>query len=324
MDHHDRLWAELIFPWCGGSTLLQLRAVCRAFRGLLKESLLWLPWTLELLQLRYDERIDGWRGVMRGMQREANTRANCETGRFILGPLLEIDGWRAIYVAGRIAAFHHSGVNLFDPDTGALVASFKLERPELGVRSTGNNIVLDRWVPFCVAGGRGLLLDCVAARLVGFAPLDPGWGSDFRFSTAGACLSWRRRGRSEVTVMRFETTTWREVARVWLAHLQVQFGLCEHGHSYLLFDQQHRTLRLMDLATGLLKRAFNPRTPPPFCGGDALARSPAYTLCAPAAALFAFFAVVFFADCDFVLARTETYLLGGDTAPGAVTFRISG
>ncbi len=54
MDPRYRLWVELIFPRCASApaALLALRAVCRAWR-------LWLPFTMVLPQLRYDERIEG-------------------------------------------------------------------------------------------------------------------------------------------------------------------------------------------------------------------------------------------------------------------------
>ncbi len=82
-----QLWAELIFPWCGGlPTLLRLRAVCRAFRAQLDASRLWLPLTMELPQLRYDERLAGWVGVERGMVREVNTRAIARLAVLHWGP----------------------------------------------------------------------------------------------------------------------------------------------------------------------------------------------------------------------------------------------
>ncbi len=266
MDTFDRLWEQLVFPWCAcPQALLRLRAVCRGFRHLLNESRLWLPWTAELSRLCHDERVDGWRGVSRAILRENNTRANCDMAHCVRGPLLEIDGWRAVFVAGRVAAFHSAGITLLDPGTGAVLGSFVLDRPELGLRSTGNNVVLDRWIPFGVAGGRGLVLDCVAAQVWDFAPLDRAWGYEFRFSVAGSCLSWRRRGRTQVTVVRLDgshagaTVMW-QVARMQMAHLQIQFGLCDHGRSCLLFDQRQRTLQLVELTTGVPLRVFIPRT----------------------------------------------------------------
>ncbi len=67
MDPRDRLWAELVFPWCAPApaALMAVRASCRAWRAQLDNSRLWLPFTMELPRMRYDERLAGWSGVVR-------------------------------------------------------------------------------------------------------------------------------------------------------------------------------------------------------------------------------------------------------------------
>ncbi len=96
MDPRDRLWGELIFPRCGElRALLALRAVCRAFRAQLNKSRLWLPLTMELPQLRFDERVDGWRGVERAMRRKANTRTNCDAVTAHAGLFYACREWRS-------------------------------------------------------------------------------------------------------------------------------------------------------------------------------------------------------------------------------------
>ncbi len=144
MDPHDRLWGELIFPWCGGGpALLPLRMVCCSFLAQLNESRLWLPWTLELPQLR---RPMGWRGVEQAMRREANTRANCAAGHFLLGPVLHVPCAETIMiVASRAAVFCRGSVGLFDLDTGVLVSSFDTGSMSFELH---DNVVLDRWILF--------------------------------------------------------------------------------------------------------------------------------------------------------------------------------
>ncbi len=262
MDPRDRLWVELIYPRCGPPALLALRAVCRAFRAQLNNSRLWLPFTMVLPQLRYDERISGWRGVERAMEREANTRANCDAGRYTCGPVVDVDDVRRVmYVAGRIVVFCFPVVHLFDLDTGARVGSFEIDRP---VDQT--EVAVDRWIPFATSDDRVLLLDCVAARLVEVAPTDV----DRRrtvFSVAGPCVSYRMPLGGNATVVHIcggpnDATIMREITRVRLAHKD-QFELCERGRSYLLRDFRKDTLQLFDIATDQIKRTFTPRACPP-------------------------------------------------------------
>ncbi len=59
-----------------------------------------------LPQLRFDERIEGWRGVVQGMQREVVTRANCNAGHFTRGLVLDLPNARQLLlVGGRVAVF---------------------------------------------------------------------------------------------------------------------------------------------------------------------------------------------------------------------------
>ena len=85
MDPRDRLWHDLVFVRCDASALLSLRAVCRTFRAQLRDSRLWLPLTMVVSRMRYDERLAGWAGVERAMKREDVTRANCDAGRYTRG-----------------------------------------------------------------------------------------------------------------------------------------------------------------------------------------------------------------------------------------------
>ncbi len=261
MDPRDRLWAELIFPWCEPVALLRLRAVCRAFLGQLNLSRLWLPVTMELPRMRYDERLAGWAGVERAMTREEVTRANCDAGRCTRGPVLEGhdgDAYRVMYVGGRIAVFCHRAVHLFDVDTGARVASL-----DVGGSDFHNAAAVDRWIPYAANDNRVLLLDCVAARLVEMAPADTSDGYS-RFTVAGPCVSYRMSQGTDVTVFHISggpdgATIVRETARVRLASTADRFALCERGHSYLLHDGHIGTLQLFDIATGQLKRTFTRR-----------------------------------------------------------------
>ncbi len=217
---------------------------------------------MELPQLRHCERLAGWHGVEQGMRREAVTRANCAVGAFALGPVLAIPKgthW-VLHVAGRIAAFCNDCVQLFELNTGAPVACFA------GLNMMHNiddQIVLDRWIPFCAVDARGLLLDCVAARLMEFAPPDPYRDRSER-SIAGHYFSHRTHGRDAVvTIVRVDSgpddaTVLHEVAYVQLAPSDV-FALCEGGQSYLVFDAHQHTLQLFDLASRQLVRAFTLR-----------------------------------------------------------------
>ncbi len=270
MDARDQLWAELIFPWCGGQALLRLRAVCHAFRAQLNASRLWLPFTMELPRMRYDERSEGWPGVVRAIQREAVTRANCDAGRFTRGAVLRVPVLALLLVVGgRLAAFCLYSVQLFDAGTGALVASFDARVASLEVEhcngrsSVHTHAMLDRWIPFYAMDGRVLLLDCVAVRLAEMAPLDDDRG-DVKFSVAGPCVSFHEVGSADVTVMHVDggpdgaTVVW-EVARITLADRYDQFALCEGGRSYLLHDKESETLQLVDLATHQSKGTLTPR-----------------------------------------------------------------
>ncbi len=315
MDPCDRLWAELIFPWCDGQALLRLRAVCRAFLAQLNASpaRLWLPLTMAVSRMRYGERLAGGAGVERAMKREEVTRGNCDAGRFTRGPVLDVDdGDDMMYVGGRIAVLCSRAVHLFDVDTGARVASI-----DAGSGFFLDDAVVDRWIPFLARDGRVLLLDCVAARRVEMAPADPSrdWNS---FTVAGPCVAYRTSQGTDVTVVHISggadgATIVRETARVRLASAYDRFVLCERGHSYLLHDNENDTLQLFDIATGQLKRTFTRRACSPLlvllCDGltdvSIIAAVPSRIDSFP-----------FYSECDFVLARCRDDV--------SVVFRISG
>ncbi len=262
MDPRDRLWAELVFPWCEPAALLALRAACRAFRAQLNVSRLWLPLTTEDPRMRYDERLLGWRGVECAMTRERNTRANCDAGHFTRGPVLDaMDVRQVLLVGGRIAVFCYRAVQLFVADTGAQLCSFDIVRYNLHTHA-----VLDRWIAFAGRDGQLLLLDCVAVRLVDVTP-----ANDERrmvaFTVAGPCVSFRVYRHTDVTVVHVSgrsegATVVRQVACVQLSHVGDEFALCEDGCSYVLYEFEPLTLQLVDLATGQCKRAFTPRACP--------------------------------------------------------------
>ncbi len=183
----------------------------------------------------------------------------------LLGPLLNIPPTRSLWqVAGRIAIFCADGVRLFDVNTGAPVAFF--DDVADWVENTNTKcVVLDRWIPFCTASGRALLVDCVAARLVEVTPPCPHRYS-YTFSSAGALLSHRTSTNDDAnyTIVHIkcgpaDVTVVREVTRVQHPHGDVLFALCERGQSYLLLDRRERTLQLVDLHTRQLKRSFMPR-----------------------------------------------------------------
>lgn len=203
MDPRNRLWAELIFPHCEPAALLTLRAVCPAFRDLLNvaPARLWTPLTIGISRMRYADRILGWPGVVRAVEREQTIRANCAAGRFVCGPSHHIpDVWRVQHVGGRIGVFLDGGVRLYDLD-GVLVASLDVDRSAC---DTHEVVVMDRWVPMETADLRTMLVDFVAARLVEVPTARPDAGERRRliweFSAAGPCLSVRSEGRADVEV----------------------------------------------------------------------------------------------------------------------------
>ncbi len=263
LDPRLRLWSDLIFCHCAAADLLQLRGVCRGFRAQLNTSALWLPWTRELPQLRHDERADGWRGVERGMRREAITRANCAAGRYSVSPVrVEVDAYPVLHVAGRVVAFRRACVELHDIETGALVASLPVAEY---LSPSGSYVVMDRWVPLCCCNGSQLLVDCVSARLVHDTRLDVVNSPQFYCaSVSGSCFAYTMRHRRELNraehrdavVMRIEcqpgdVTLLHEVARVPLDD-DAKYYLCERGQSLLYFERVEN-LKLIDLATRATK-----------------------------------------------------------------------
>lgn len=264
LDPSNVLWERLVFPWCNVPDLFRLRAVCRGFRAQTDNSArLWLPLTMELPYLRHDERIQGWRGLQLAMHREKITRTNCSVGRCTLGPAIPLPHPTAhlsSLVAGHIVAFYHDGVQVFDVETGALLAKHDVD-VLLSRAFDLRDVIMDRWIPFYDVGGRGLLLDCVTAQMEEFV-LNSYGRAYVRFSIAGACFTHQTRGRdAEFTVVRVvgnidgSTTVW-QVARVQLAHSEVRFALCEHGRSYLQLDDRVKELQLIDLESRQAKRVF--------------------------------------------------------------------
>ncbi len=264
MNPRDRLWTELIFPLCEPASLVALRAACRGLRDQLNAApaRLWLWLTMGLTRMRYDERLLGWRGVERAMQRESDTRANCEAGRCKPGPVLPTMGTVecVLFVGGRIAASCEVAVQLFDVDAGAEVAVFEAAMHG-GMHSAA---VEDRWLPYLAIDGRVLLLDCVAARLVELAR-PAAYRSSVVFSVAGPCLAYQLYATRDMVVLSVSgeadgTTVVREVARVALSsHYGPQVRLCDGGRAYVLCSYNNMTLRLMDMATGQPMRTFTPR-----------------------------------------------------------------
>ncbi len=249
MDPRDRLWVDLIFPHCDVAALLASRAVCRQLNA--APARLWTPLTMVAHRMSYAERVLGWPGVPAAMAREERTRVNCDAGRFTCGPTLQLPEARILHlVSGRIAAVVARTAQLFDADTGALVASF-----EVGTGARFHQYALcDRWVAVATGDRRVQLLDCVAARLVQVESVDYAHQL-VGFSTAGPCVSYHNEeSHSDVTVMHVSggpdgATVVREVARVPLSDLRDQFALCERGRSYLVHGHARRTLQLFDLAT---------------------------------------------------------------------------
>ncbi len=262
MDPRDRLWTNLIFPHCDMRDLLASRAVCRAWLAQLNAApaRLWTPLTMVVHRMSYAERVLGWRGVTGAMAREKTTRANCDAGPFTRGPTVVLPTGAFVVIAGgRIAAIFPSTVQLFDANTGALVATFDVDDAR-----THKHAVCDRWLPLVAGDRRVQLLDCVAARLVDVATVNYAHLAVW-FSVAGACVSYRNcNSADDVTVMHISggpdgATVVREVARVQLSDAHDQFVLCERGRSYLLRDDDAKTLRLFDLAKRQFQREYTPR-----------------------------------------------------------------
>ncbi len=258
MDPRDRLWHDLVFVRCDPSALLALRAVCRAFRAQLRDSRLWLPLTLELPRMRYDEQLAGWAGVERAIRREHVTRTNCDAGRVTLGPVLDVqDAQEVMFVGGRIAAFGLlESVTLCDAITGVCVATFAVSDEHFMAKYA--TVVLDRWIVFPTRDDRLLLLDCVAVQLIELERDH----SDTLFCIAGPYVSFEK--GLDVTVKHISggsdgVTVVREVMRVRMASAYNQFSLCERGRSYLLRNAADGAMQLYDVATGRLKRVYTPR-----------------------------------------------------------------
>ncbi len=157
-------------------------------------------------------------------------------------------------------------MQLFDLGTGAPVASFDVGSMSFRFR---DNVILDRWVPFTAEDSRGLLLDCVTAQLVEFAPPNS-VQVELDISIAGAYMLHQIPGVADAIVVRLTdgpggATALEEVAHIALSGCNSRIAMCERGRSYLLFDRHGGTLHLIDLATRQPKRAFVPRASPWRC-----------------------------------------------------------
>lgn len=255
MEPSNPSWLQLIFPRCEPAGLVPLRFSCRGFRHLLDSvpaKSVWLPFTMLMSRLRYDERVDGWSGILRAMRRESETLANCRTGRYILGPLLDVPhAQRLLHVGGRLVAFFEDATQLFRASTGTLL----LEVPHNDA-DVCYDPIQDRWLAFIV-DGRGFLLDCVEAKQEFF---DAELGASLVVESGVAGARFSVRWGTSIIIMEVnrvpDRTTVREVGRVPFQGDISNFGLCERGQSYLLYRHHDSTVCLIDLNTGEPKRVF--------------------------------------------------------------------
>lgn len=259
MDPRDRLWALLIFPHCDKSTLLALRAVCRALLAQLNgaPARLWHPMTMVDSRMRYGERLFGWRGVKAAMAREETSRANCDAGRFVRSEALHVRAAvRTFHVAGRGVAAFVDSVELYDLTSGAQEAAFAIS-----IRRMDFQIVLDRYVTILTVNGPATLLDCLSATLLEIPT--PLAGPTY-FSASGARVSIRTPESVDVVVVQLNTapngaTHVQRVATVRLPHVHDQFILCNGGQSYLLRHSLSVQIELFDVASGRLRHGFTAR-----------------------------------------------------------------
>ncbi len=207
----------------------------------------------------------------------------------------------ALLVGGHVAAFIFGAVQLFDADTGALVALFHISCIPKDIHP---HAVCDRWLVCSGSIGedeRAVLLDCVTAQLVDLAPSQSEYA---HFSVAGPCMSFYVDGSTVIPITHVSggpnnSTILREVTRVTLSCEENMFTLCERGLAYVLLDVNEKTLQLFDMATHLCRRVFTPRALPcasaTFCCSD---------WCA--AAGFALTGTKFSGDTGFFLAIQQT------------------
>lgn len=252
MEPRNRLWVDLIFWRCEMADLLSLRAVCRAFLAHLNASpRLWQPWTMDMWRMSHAERLLGWRGVERAMERERNTRVNCEAGRFTSGPVLNLTHEpKLMLVGGRIVVFGETCVTIFAAETGAPVTTIATDYRVRNVFS-----VQDRWVTF-LCDVRTMLLDCIDGELTILAE-----GSGFR--VCGPRVSYSKIGDDCIYIVHVSkspdgtATRVEPVARVTLNHYFDELMLCQRGRSYIYLDWPKKELLLCDAATQSLIRTFS-------------------------------------------------------------------
>ncbi len=118
--------------------------------------------------------------------------------------------------------------------------------------------MVDRWIAFSDADSCGLLLDCLAARMVTFSRDCHG------IIVAGACVAFCTRDFVSLTVVRVNggpdhSTTVCNVACVDRTVDDCSFALCERAESYMLLDIKQCQLKLLELATHHVLRVIDMR-----------------------------------------------------------------
>ncbi len=214
-----------------------------------------------LPRLRYDERLDGWQGVLRAMAREATILSNCAAGRLTMGPTLNVDFFScALVVAGRVIIFLEHAIRICSVDSGAVLA--ELHAPDNFATSETANALLDRWIPYADRTGRGMVLDCLSASLAELAP--PGVIRPGSITICGAHLLYQIRDEPTLVLVRAtagagNTTILHEVAHVRLHHTDVFASLYDNGESCLLYDSVDKSLQMVHIDSGVVTRRFAPR-----------------------------------------------------------------
>ncbi len=241
-----RQWLDLIFGHCDTTTLLALRLVCVGLFSMLDHAdakRLWDRYHMCVPRMTHAERVLGWLGVRRGMERERVTRENAAAGRFETGAVVDIpyETQYVLVVCGRLLFATHERLFLADMDTGAVLASYPLGR---GVSTGLEAVVYDRWVPFVGDGFRVMLLDCATASVV--EVLGIGLKQQrVTFSASGPLISIAAHGEDSVTLVSVDT---HKVETVDVDELL----LCNRGESYVVISNT-REARLVDRRTGVTR-----------------------------------------------------------------------
>ncbi len=246
LDPCDQRWAELIFPRVDGLVpLLALRATCRAFRAQLdKATHLWRPLTMDVSQMCNDERELGWPGIVRAMQRDAITLANCDAGKFVSGPVILLDSYadNAVVVGGRIVVFEENAVCLFDLTSGDQVASFELIGVKDIFRAYGiaiaDCVVQDRWFIF-LEKGRCSVFDYVTLRGEFMSPEFGEFASTWEpLSVCCSRFALMSESSDEVIVFNIEFDGSKPVLNRLACLPAHRIELCERGQSFMWFARR--------------------------------------------------------------------------------------